>query len=70
LRTLNLRGVAVTPPQAGQTRRLLDEAETDALASDLATPSKETPVANQSKQQSREELNRLVKEALKRGSVG
>jgi phage FluMu protein Com len=27
------------------------------------------PVANQSKQQSREELDRLVKEALERGSV-
>ena len=62
MRTLNLRG-------AGQARRFLDEAETDALAYDLATPSKEMPVANQSKQQSREELDRLVKEALERGSV-
>ena len=39
------------------------------LANDLATASKEMPVANQSKQQSREELDRLVKEALERGSV-
>jgi phage FluMu protein Com len=29
----------------------------------------EMPVANQSKQQSREELDRLVKEALERGSI-
>ena len=46
-----------------------DEAETDVLAHDLATASKEMPVANQSKRQSREELDRLVKEALERGSV-
>jgi hypothetical protein len=39
------------------------------LADDLATASKEMPVANQSKQQNREELDRLVKEALERGSV-
>jgi hypothetical protein len=38
-------------------------------ANDLATASKEMPVANQSKQQSRQELDRLVKEALERGSV-
>ncbi len=49
---------------------LLDEAETDVLAYDLVTLSKEMmPVANQSKQQSREELDRLVKEALEHGSV-
>lgn len=43
--------------------------ETDVLADTLVIPSKEMPVANQSKQQSREELDRLVKEALERGSV-
>ena len=47
----------------------LDEAATGVLAYDLAAPRKEMPVANQSKQQSRAELDRLVKEALERGSV-
>jgi len=39
------------------------------LACDVGTLSQEMPMANQSKQQSREELDRLVKEALERGSV-
>jgi hypothetical protein len=39
------------------------------LINDLARARKEMPVAHQSKQQSREELDRLVKEALERGSV-
>lgn len=47
---------------------MLNEAETDVLAYEVGTQ-KEIPVANQSKQQSREELDRLVKEALERGSV-
>jgi len=47
---------------------LLNEAETDVLAYEVGTQ-KEIPVANQSKQRSREELDRLVKEALERGSV-
>ena len=38
-------------------------------ADNRAISSEEIPVANQSKQQSREELDRLVKEALERGSV-
>ena len=36
----------------------LDEAETNVLADNLAIPSKEMPVANQSKQQTREELRK------------
>ena len=39
------------------------------LACEVGTLSKEMPVATQSKQQSREELDRLVKEALEHGSV-
>ena len=56
-------------PKPAKLGVFLDEAATDVLTDDGVTPSKEMPVANQSKQQSREELDRLVKEALERGSV-
>ena len=55
-------------PSCSNSPALLNEAETDVLAYEVGTH-KEMPVANQSKQQSREELDRLVKEALERGSV-
>jgi hypothetical protein len=56
-------------PKPSKVAAFLDEAETGVLADEPGTLSKEMPVAKQSKQESREELDRLVKQALEKGSV-
>src|SRR5262249_25676649 len=55
----NMRSSAIAAKSRRRTSRFVDHDARD----------KGMPVANQSKQQSREELDRLVKEALERGSV-